>query len=84
MHQANRPLMLTIEEYNRLVDEISIPDIVAFASIYDAYREGDYELVQNYIDQQVNDLGRDVTAFGPAGKRSDLKVKQELVVDYTD
>ena len=56
--------MLTIEEYNRLVDEISIPDIVAFASIYDAYREGDYELVQNYIDQQVNDLGRDVTAFG--------------------
>ena len=78
---SNRPLMLTIEEYNRLVDEISIPDIVAFASIYDAYREGDYELVQNYIDQQVNDLGRDVTAFGPAGKRSDLKVKQELVVD---
>ena len=35
---SNRPLMLTIEEYNRLVDEISIPDIVAFASIYDAYK----------------------------------------------
>ncbi len=78
---SDRPLMLTTEEYDKLVDEVTVPDAVAFENLYDAYMEGDYETVQNYIDREVNELKRDVAAFGPSGKRSDLKVRQELVVD---
>lgn len=78
---SNRPLMLPTADYTDLANEVPTMDVVTFATMYEAYRGGDYEAIQNYIANEVDELKRDVTAFGSSSNRNDLKVRQELIVD---
>ena len=80
---TTKPLALPTEDYTEKIgNEVSVTDAKTCAEVYNAYRDGDIEKVQEYLDSEVDELSRDVTAFGNQYTRTDLKVREEMVVDF--
>ena len=82
---TGKPLALSSVDYKeKLENEVPHSDADALVTVYKEYRNGNYEAVQDYIDKLVEELPTDVREFGEEGPKSDLKIKEEMVVNLNN
>ncbi len=80
--KVTEPWALPKDEYlKNFKKEFQFANAKKCAEMYDAYRDGDIEKVEKYLEREVDDLTRDVADFGGVPGATVKKSREEIVVD---